>query len=119
MSDSRLYKLTEVDFIQHDYSEGEFDHKEKQIPTVDHSASTPSIRSEYILSVRERADSYFNKIETKDVTTHSFIQIFLIENLRCLYQAREQTPIRPAAVKVKARVNLGLVEEIEAAKEWG
>jgi hypothetical protein len=42
----RIYKLTEVDFIQNDYSSGEFDYKDKELPTITHTASTPSIRSE-------------------------------------------------------------------------
>ena len=42
----RIYKLTEVDFILNDYSQGEYDHKEKEIPTLTYTASTPSIRSE-------------------------------------------------------------------------
>jgi hypothetical protein len=62
-----LYKLTEVDFIQNDFSEGEIDHKSKEIPTINHSASTPSIRSEHIYGVRERADMFLNKIQTKEV----------------------------------------------------
>lgn len=43
---NRIYKLTEVDFIQTDYSYGEFDNKDKELPTITYTEETPSIRSE-------------------------------------------------------------------------
>ena len=63
----RIYTLTEVDFLPNDCSSGEFDDKYKEQPTVTYTETTPSIRSEQILSVRERADTYLKHLESKEV----------------------------------------------------
>ena len=42
----RLYKLTEVDLIQHDYEQSDIDAKGKELPSVTYTEATPSIRSE-------------------------------------------------------------------------
>ena len=55
----RLYKLTEVDFMPAECLTEEYDNKEKELPTIIYSPSTPSIMTEQILSVRERADLHF------------------------------------------------------------
>ncbi len=57
--DQEIYKLTEVDFINHDFTSSELDIKGKALPSAAFTEETPSIRSEEILSVRERAETYF------------------------------------------------------------
>ena len=66
MSD-KIYKLTEVDFIISECLPEEYDNKEKEHPTIVYSPSTPSIISEQILSVRERAEIHFKQQESKEV----------------------------------------------------
>ena len=63
----RIYKLTEVDFIPAECSSEEFDNKEKELPTMIYCPSTPSIMTEHILSVRERAELHFKQQESKEV----------------------------------------------------
>ena len=67
MADNRIYKLTEVDFIKHDYDKSDCDFKGQALPSATYTESTPTIRSEQILSVRERADNYLKHIESKEV----------------------------------------------------
>ena len=59
MAENRIYQLTEVDFIHTECANSEFDYKDKEVPTMTYTEATPSIRSEQILSVRERAENYF------------------------------------------------------------
>lgn len=63
----RIYKLTEIDFIPAECLTEEYDSKEKELPTMIYSPSTPSIMSEQILSVRERAELHFKQQESKEV----------------------------------------------------
>ena len=65
----RIYQLTEIEDMVHDYEPDEYD--EKEMPTITYNPSTPSIMSENILSVRERADHHFKRLESKDVSSSS------------------------------------------------
>jgi hypothetical protein len=44
----KIYKLTEVEFIQTECPQDEYDNKDKEQPTITYSPSTPSIMSEKI-----------------------------------------------------------------------
>lgn len=63
----KIYKLTEVDFITAECLPEEYDSKEKEHPSIVYSPSTPSIMTEQILSVRERAELHFKQLESKEV----------------------------------------------------
>ncbi len=64
----RIYKLTEVEFLQHEYESSDCDYKGKNIPSATYTEPTPSIASEQILSVRERAENYFHHMQSKEVS---------------------------------------------------
>jgi hypothetical protein len=74
----RIYKLTEIEFMPNECPIEEFDNKEKEQPTITYEPSTPSIRSEEILSVRERAELHFKNIESKEVSKIKIL--FFFEN---------------------------------------
>ena len=54
-----IYKLTEVEFIQKEYSPREYDEKRQNLATISNTASTPSISPEQIINVRKQAELYF------------------------------------------------------------
>lgn len=54
-----IYKLTEVEFMQRDYNESDCDFKSKALPSATYTEPTPTVWSEIILSVSERANLYF------------------------------------------------------------
>ena len=70
-SEQGIYKLTEVDFMHNDFTQSEIDIKGKALPSAAYTEETPSIRSEQILSVRDRAESYFQSLASKEVSLGS------------------------------------------------
>ncbi len=67
----RIYKLTEVEFLQRDYEQSDCDFKSKEMPSATYTEPTPTVRSEIILSVGERAQLYYQDQKTKEVIIKS------------------------------------------------